>query len=140
VALQQLVEPTIVPPPPIYWYLRGITTRKVEMMINDLLDEAIRIKGVSATESNIHQELSSIELKLDEITDDKERWVLRRRKARRTIFLSKNSQRWHGKMSSPKVAKENKHQIRETEHLLKLLMSSFSVNQRLTKNTCHLIS
>ncbi|GJT73992.1 ribonuclease H-like domain-containing protein, partial [Tanacetum coccineum] len=73
VALQQLVEPAIVPPPPISWYLRGITTRKVEMMINDLLDEAARIKGVSATESNIHQELSSNELKLDEITDDKER-------------------------------------------------------------------
>nr|GEY00997.1 hypothetical protein [Tanacetum cinerariifolium] len=97
VGLQQLVEPTIVPPPPISWYLRGITTRKVEMMINDLLEEAGRIK-VEKEESD--------------------------------RFLSKNSQRWHGKMSSPKVTKENKHQIRETEHLLKLLMSSFSVNQR----------
>nr|GEZ37885.1 hypothetical protein [Tanacetum cinerariifolium] len=54
VALQQLVEPAFIPPPPISWYLRGITTRKVEMMINDLLDDAARIKGVSATESNIH--------------------------------------------------------------------------------------
>ncbi|GJY84683.1 chaperone protein ClpB3, chloroplastic [Tanacetum coccineum] len=87
-----------------------------------LLDEAARIKGVSATESNIHQELSSNELKVDEITDDKERWALRRRKARIIIFLSKNSQRWHGKMSSPEVAKENKHQIRETEHLLKAIL------------------
>ncbi|GJV83703.1 linoleate 13S-lipoxygenase 3-1, chloroplastic-like protein [Tanacetum coccineum] len=39
-----------------------------------------------------------------------------------TLFVSKNSQRWHGKMSSPKVAKENKHQIRETEHWLKAIL------------------
>nr|GFB68834.1 chaperone protein ClpB3, chloroplastic [Tanacetum cinerariifolium] len=77
VALQQLVAPAFVPPPPISWYLRGIATRKVQIMINDLLDEAARIKGVSATELNIHQELSSNELKLDEITDNKERWALR---------------------------------------------------------------
>lgn len=85
VTLQQLVEPAIVPPPPISWYLRGITAKTVEMMMNDLLDEAARIKGVPAADSNIHQELVSNELKLDEITDIKERWALRRRKARRTM-------------------------------------------------------
>ncbi|PWA52870.1 hypothetical protein CTI12_AA447550 [Artemisia annua] len=85
VTLQQLIEPALVPPPPISWYLRGITARTVEMMINDLLDEAARIKGVSAAETNIHQELLSNELKLDELTDIKERWALRRRKARRAM-------------------------------------------------------
>ncbi|GJT73993.1 chaperone protein ClpB3, chloroplastic [Tanacetum coccineum] len=43
-------------------------------------------------------------------------------KAESDRFLSKNLQRWHGKMSSPEVAKENKHQIRETEHLLKAIL------------------
>ncbi|GKA80957.1 augmin subunit 2 [Tanacetum coccineum] len=86
VALQQLVEPAIVPLPPVSWYLRGITTRTVEIKINDLLDEAARNKGVSATESNIHQELSSNERKLDKIADIKERWALRQRKALRTIL------------------------------------------------------
>nr|GEW23859.1 DNA mismatch repair protein MLH1 isoform X3 [Tanacetum cinerariifolium] len=62
VALHQLVEPAIVHPPLISWHLRGIT-RTVEMMINDLLEEAGRITGVSTGESNIHQDLSSNELK-----------------------------------------------------------------------------
>ncbi|KAL4565226.1 hypothetical protein LXL04_029312 [Taraxacum kok-saghyz] len=64
VTLKQLIEPAIVPLPPISWYLRGITTRTTEMLINDLIDEvwyihqshlpsssheASRIKGVSGT-------------------------------------------------------------------------------------------
>ncbi|XP_011622022.1 uncharacterized protein LOC18430529 isoform X1 [Amborella trichopoda] len=46
VHLQQLVEPALLPPPPISWYLRGITTRTVEMLITDLRSEAARIRGV----------------------------------------------------------------------------------------------
>lgn len=86
VTLQQLVEPAIVPPPPISWYLRGITTKTVEMLINDLLEEAARIKGVSTTDlittdPNRHEEI------FNEIQtfDIKERWALRRRKTRRNL-------------------------------------------------------
>nr|XP_043626355.1 uncharacterized protein LOC122597848 [Erigeron canadensis] len=80
VTLQQLVEPAIVPPPPISWYLRGITARTVEMLINDLLVEADRVKGLSAADHitenpNLHQQ----------IYDIKERWALRRRNARRKM-------------------------------------------------------
>ncbi|KAI3720317.1 hypothetical protein L6452_21233 [Arctium lappa] len=90
VTLQQLIEPAIVPPPPISWYLRGITTRTTEMLINDLLDEAARIKGVSGTdhitttELDLHQGLSN-ERQPDETFDIKERWALRRRRARKSI-------------------------------------------------------
>lgn len=84
VTLQQLVEPAIVPPPPISWYLRGITTRTVEMLINDLLDEAARIKGIT-TDQSLHQELLSNECKPDQILDIKERWALRRRRTRKTM-------------------------------------------------------
>lgn len=88
VTLQQLIEPAIVPPPPISWYLRGITTRTTEMLISDLIDEAARIKGVSgnkcitATEADVHQGVSD-EHQVDETFDIKERWALRRRRRTR---------------------------------------------------------
>ncbi|KAI7728845.1 hypothetical protein M8C21_023824 [Ambrosia artemisiifolia] len=87
VTLQQLVEPAIVPPPPISWYLRGITSKTVEMLINDLVEEAARIKGVSATDStttspNLDQVSSSNEI---QTLDIKERWALRRRRSRRNM-------------------------------------------------------
>ncbi|KAJ9563765.1 hypothetical protein OSB04_008925 [Centaurea solstitialis] len=90
VTLKQLIEPAIVPPPPISWYLRGITTRTTEMLINDLLEEAARIKGVSATD---HVATSASDLRLgsadecglDDTVDIKERWALRRRKGRRSM-------------------------------------------------------
>lgn len=85
VTLEQIIEPAIVPPPPISWYLRGITIRTTEMLINDLLAEAARIRGVSDTEnSGDHRMLGKIfdERKVDELYDIKERWALRRRNAR----------------------------------------------------------
>lgn len=84
VTLQQLVEPAIVPPPPISWYLRGITSRTVEMLINDLVEEASRIKGVSATDgvttSPNRDQILSNEI---QSLDIKERWAMRRRRSRR---------------------------------------------------------
>ncbi|KAK9276096.1 hypothetical protein L1049_005627 [Liquidambar formosana] len=86
VSLEQLLQPAIVPPPPFSWYLRGITTRTTEMLINDLLAEAARIKGVSEMR-NRNEEIGiprgiSDERQMDEIYDIKERWALRRRNAR----------------------------------------------------------
>lgn len=45
VSLDQLIQPSLVPPPPISWYLRGITTRTTEMLISDLIAEAARLRG-----------------------------------------------------------------------------------------------
>ncbi|ONK68571.1 uncharacterized protein A4U43_C05F13460 [Asparagus officinalis] len=87
VTLDQLIEPALVPPPPISWYLRGITTRTTEMLITDLLAEAARLRG----------DLSSkvLEESLDPacvgrstyIFDDgiKERWQQRRSMRRQRI-------------------------------------------------------
>lgn len=44
VSLEQLVQPALVPPPPISWYLRGITTKTTEMLIHDLLAETARLR------------------------------------------------------------------------------------------------
>ncbi|CDP00160.1 unnamed protein product [Coffea canephora] len=84
VSLDQLIQPAIVPPPPFSWYLRGITAKTTEMIINDLVAEAARIKGFSTTEFS-QVPLGSSEGSFDEgmlSYDIKERWALRRRNAK----------------------------------------------------------
>ncbi|KAK3017098.1 hypothetical protein RJ639_006948 [Escallonia herrerae] len=101
VSLEQLIEPAIVPPPPISWYLRGITTRTTEMLITDLLAEAARIRGVTEI-LNSRDGLSENEFMkspLDETCDIKERWALRRRNARQhrsSLHLVEKSGRGNG--------------------------------------------
>ncbi|CAK9158175.1 unnamed protein product [Ilex paraguariensis] len=86
VSLEQLLQPSLVPPPPISWYLRGITTRTTEMLIYDLLAEAARIRGVYSTENSkgelgVSEGLSD-ECQVNKLCDIKERWALRRRNAK----------------------------------------------------------
>eukprot|EP00252_Welwitschia_mirabilis_P025304 TRINITY_DN7842_c0_g2_i1.p1 TRINITY_DN7842_c0_g2~~TRINITY_DN7842_c0_g2_i1.p1 ORF type:complete len:326 (+),score=77.09 TRINITY_DN7842_c0_g2_i1:168-1145(+) len=42
--LQQYIQPSFIPPPPISWYVRGITAKTTEMLIEDLQAEAKRIR------------------------------------------------------------------------------------------------
>ncbi|XP_034685417.1 uncharacterized protein LOC117914269 [Vitis riparia] len=80
VSLEQLIQPAIVPPPPISWYLRGITSRTTEMLINDLLAEAARIRGISEPKKSVGEPSEqTYEHQVDEVCDIKERWALRRR-------------------------------------------------------------
>ncbi|XP_023538140.1 uncharacterized protein LOC111798998 [Cucurbita pepo subsp. pepo] len=86
VSLEQLIEPAIVPPPPISWYLRGITTRTTEMLILDLLAEAERIRGdvkdeVTNEELQISQRICDSN-SLDSVLDIKQRWAIHRRNAK----------------------------------------------------------
>lgn len=91
VKLEQLVQPALLPPPPISWYLRGITTRTTEMLINDLLAEAARIRGASNYDSsNRELTLSSDPTGGNPVhidSDIKERWRQRRSKHRRRRSL-----------------------------------------------------
>ncbi|GMH26111.1 hypothetical protein Nepgr_027954 [Nepenthes gracilis] len=82
VSLQQLLQPAIVPPPPISWYLRGITARTTEMLINDLIAESARIKEVSADAGNSTGLAQQSYQNVDGICDVKERWAMRRRNRR----------------------------------------------------------
>lgn len=85
-SLEQIIEPAIVPPPPISWYLRGITTRTTEMLINDLLAEAARIRGFSSTNTIEHVISEKIydKCQIDELGDIKERWTMRRKISRQS--------------------------------------------------------
>lgn len=76
-SLEQLIQPSIVPPPPISWYLRGIMTKTTEMLITDLLAEAARIRQESCT-----SEEKSIEHEQGDPCDIKKRWAMRRKNAR----------------------------------------------------------
>ncbi|KAK6931053.1 protein of unknown function DUF220, partial [Dillenia turbinata] len=86
VTLEQLIQPAILPPPPISWYLRGITSRTTEMLINDLLAETARVRGDTGINRSIRDCETSqgalVECRIDEISDIKERWAIRRRNAR----------------------------------------------------------
>ncbi|KAM0938125.1 putative START-like domain superfamily protein [Dioscorea sansibarensis] len=89
--LQQLIQPAIVPPPPISWYLRGITTKTTQMLINDLITEAARLRGgVSNTISEQDSELNYSNGKhssTPDIVNIKERWCQRRRRMRKNRRL-----------------------------------------------------
>ncbi|KAG6736353.1 hypothetical protein POTOM_060901 [Populus tomentosa] len=82
VSLEQLIQPAIVPPPPISWYLRGITTRTTEMIVNDLVAEAGRIRvGFDAEKCedwSLYDEKQPIKS-----SNIKERWALHRRNAKK---------------------------------------------------------
>ncbi|PIN05593.1 hypothetical protein CDL12_21864 [Handroanthus impetiginosus] len=82
--LEQLIQPSIVPPPPISWYLRGITTKTTEMLINDLLAEAARIRQSYSTGSFDVSDEKSGESQDGEVCNIKERWALRRKNGKRS--------------------------------------------------------
>lgn len=86
VSLDQLIQPALVPPPPISWYLRGITTRTTEMLIHDLVAEAARIRGDFNALRSADGEKGMSEENLDDTVDKtsaiKERWAVRRRSAK----------------------------------------------------------
>lgn len=91
VTLTQLIEPAIVPPPPISWYLRGITTRTTEMLIQDLLAESARIRGdYSAMGASQDRNLL---LGASNRVDIKESWKLRRRNTRLQTYSRRFQER-----------------------------------------------
>lgn len=86
VSLQQILQPAVVPPPPISWYLRGITARTTEMLVTDLVEETVRIRGGYEAEKSIEEEFGgkpgkNVDL-IDNTSDIKERWILRRKNAK----------------------------------------------------------
>ncbi|KAG6555303.1 hypothetical protein Mapa_003346 [Marchantia paleacea] len=61
VHLQQVVQPAIMPPPPFVRYIRGITTRTTEKMLEDLQEEGRRLREgravpkLSQAEEKVHR-------------------------------------------------------------------------------------
>ncbi|KAJ4836197.1 hypothetical protein Tsubulata_046624 [Turnera subulata] len=82
VSLEQLIQPAIVPPPPISWYLRGITSKTTEMIATDLIAEAARIRGdfnlVNPEDKSLYGEKEN-----DKRPNIKERWAQHKRSAKK---------------------------------------------------------
>ncbi|CAN6873452.1 unnamed protein product [Brassica oleracea] len=77
VKMDQMFQPSaILTPPPLSWYIRGITTKTTESMIEDLLAEAARIRGGGRDDDQV---INSNELDKRKVEDIKERWRSRRR-------------------------------------------------------------
>ncbi|KAH0868551.1 hypothetical protein HID58_075573, partial [Brassica napus] len=77
VTMDQMFQPSaILTPPPLSWYIRGITTKTTESMIEDLLAEAARIRGGGRDDDQV---INSNELDKRKVEDIKERWRSRRR-------------------------------------------------------------
>ncbi|KAF7058590.1 hypothetical protein CFC21_065612 [Triticum aestivum] len=86
ITLDQLIEPALLPPQPIAWYVRGITTRTTEMLVNDLIAETARLRGLASNgDANEHTE-ENRDVNGDVLTEDcndvKERWRQRRKAGR----------------------------------------------------------
>lgn len=86
ITLDQLIEPALLPPPPISWYLRGITTRTTEMLVNDLIAETARLRTISnnanAKQGTEETGDANIGDPARECGDIKERWRHRRKSGR----------------------------------------------------------
>ncbi|XP_062194668.1 uncharacterized protein LOC133897852 [Phragmites australis] len=95
ITLDQLIEPNLLPPPPISWYLRGITTRTTEMLVNDLIAETARLRGIS---NNVDgkQDIEETDINksrpTNECDDLKERWRQKRKSGRHGNTLRLTSQ------------------------------------------------
>lgn len=83
ITLDQLIEPAILPPQPIAWYVRGITARTTEMLVNDLIAETARLRGLASNVNDKHYTEEICDTNNDLLTegsgDIKERWRQRRK-------------------------------------------------------------
>lgn len=80
ISLDQLIEPAILPPPPISWYLRGITAKTTEMLVNDLIAETARLRDMGNNAGGKQGNEESHPAK--ESGDIKQRWRQRRKSGR----------------------------------------------------------
>ncbi|KAM0866365.1 hypothetical protein ACQ4PT_042681 [Festuca glaucescens] len=86
ITLDQLIEPAILPPQPIAWYVRGITAKTTEMLVNDLIAETTRLRGMASNVDNKHYTEENCDISNDLLTEEsgdiKERWRQRRKSGR----------------------------------------------------------
>ncbi|KAL1222998.1 hypothetical protein V5N11_019493 [Cardamine amara subsp. amara] len=89
VTMDQMFQPSaILTPPPLSWYIRGITVKTTESMIEDLLAEAARLRGGGGGHIDDQSE-NDVVLEKNKAEDIKERWRSHRRSKRRRFTNAK---------------------------------------------------
>ncbi|WVZ59286.1 hypothetical protein U9M48_009449 [Paspalum notatum var. saurae] len=110
ITIDQLIEPSLLAPPPILWCLRGVTTRTTEMMVNDLIAETARLRGISDNADykqdaeEMHDANQSHPARV--CGDIKERWRQRRKRRRHgnSLRLKTPTVSFPSRPSTPKAA------------------------------------
>jgi hypothetical protein len=88
----QVVQPAVVPPPPFKSYVRGITTRTTEMLLQDLQAEGKRLRETSLEISGANPESADVSQDqevLDENSDYLKKSTGSRRKTRKSRWRLK---------------------------------------------------
>ncbi|ESQ34425.1 hypothetical protein EUTSA_v10008158mg [Eutrema salsugineum] len=81
VTMDQMFQPSaILTPPPLSWYIHGITIKTTESMIEDLLAEAAKIRRGGGGGHDDDQGKNGVESEKSKTEDIKERWRSRRRR------------------------------------------------------------
>ncbi|CAN7127598.1 unnamed protein product [Brassica rapa subsp. narinosa] len=108
VTMDQMFQPSaILTPPPLSWYIRGITTKTTESMIEDLLAEAARIRGGGRDDDQVR---NSNELDKRKVEDIKDRWRSRRRRRPRDLRVGP----WY---FNPAASPKEKAEIMKIDHV-----------------------
>ncbi|CAN7050320.1 unnamed protein product [Brassica rapa subsp. trilocularis] len=109
VTMDQMFQPSaILTPPPLSWYIRGITTKTTESMIEDLLAEAARIRGGGRDDDQVRN--CSNELDKRKVEDIKDRWRSRRRRRSRDLRVGP----WY---FNPAASPKEKAEIMKIDHV-----------------------
>lgn len=53
---KQVLQPILVPPPPVSWYIRGISSKQTESLLQDLQAEAKRLREGKESSSETHKQ------------------------------------------------------------------------------------
>lgn len=86
----QVVQPAMVPPPPFKSYVRGITIRTTEMLLQDLQTEGKRLRETSSTGEYLEaSQAVQKEECLDESSDQSKKSTGSRRKPRKSRWRLK---------------------------------------------------
>ncbi|KAG7647355.1 hypothetical protein AtNW77_Chr1g0026491 [Arabidopsis thaliana] len=84
VTMDQMFQPSaLLTPPPLSWYIRGITIKTTESMIEDLFAEATRLRGGKGGGYMDDQGENNVVTEKSKADDIKERWRSHRRSKRR---------------------------------------------------------
>jgi len=92
----QVVQPAVLPPPPFKGYVRGITTRTTETLLQDLQAEGKRLRESSLEKSGDHPEISHVS-QHEEVLDENAEYLKKPMGSRRKTRKS----RWRLKEESP---------------------------------------
>eukprot|EP00249_Psilotum_nudum_P015486 c25350_g1_i2 orf=91-867(+) len=109
VHLVQRVQPMLIPPPPLSWYVRGITVRVTELLIEDLQAEAKRLREGEAGQRSLDadQQFDSAPTKMKQNKSLLERKLEQGQRFRHLSNRNKRRTAWRIKGTCPSLVRSD---------------------------------